>query len=172
MIAAKNSVAESDDEQVLITRIFDAPRELVFKAWIEPEHLKRWYAPNGCTIHFLKLDVRPGGIYHCCVRSPEGHTCWCKGIYHEIVEPERIVYSALNTDEDGNLVNPVEVGMDPEWPRETMVTVTFMEHEGKTKVILHQTAPKSIAKRTGAYSGWIQMLDHLAEDLKTLKATF
>src|SRR5258706_1802173 len=86
------------EREVVITRVFDAPRELVFKAWTDPERLKRWYAPKGCTTQFLKLDFRQDGTFHSCIRSPEGHECWCKGTYHEIVVPEKIVFTVEISD--------------------------------------------------------------------------
>jgi uncharacterized protein YndB with AHSA1/START domain len=151
------------DREVLITRIFDAPRELVFNAWTDPEQLERWYAPRGCTIQIKMIDVREGGVFHHCIQNPNHHDCWCKGVYREIVAPERIVYTLAISDENGNLIEPVDAGMDPEWPSETTVTVTFAEDDGKTKVTLHQTVLESVAKRTGAYPSWIEMLDRLAE---------
>ncbi len=158
-------VTKPSEQEVLITRVFDAPRELVFRAWTDPEHLMRWSAPKGCTTHFLKLDFHQGGTFHSCIRSPEGHECWCKGVYREIVVPEMIVFTLEISDEYGNSVEPADVGMDPDWPRETSVTVTFAELGGTTKLTLHQTVPESLAKRTGAHPSWIEMLDRLAEEL-------
>lgn len=160
-----NETATGVDQEVVITRVFDAPRELVFKAWTDPEHLVHWFAPNGCTIHFREIDLRPGGAFHSCVRIPDGKGCWCAGVYREIVAPERIVFTMAIADEEGNLLGPVEAGMDPDWPRETVVTVTFAEHGGQTRLTLHQTVSESLAKRTGAYPSWLQMLDRLAADL-------
>ena len=159
---SRATAAAAADQEVVITRVFDAPRELVFEAWTTPEHLMRWSAPHGCTLHFYSFDFRPGGVFHHILRTPAGHDCLCKGTYREIVAPERIVYTLSFADEDGNLVEPAEVGADPEWPSETVVTVTFAEHEGKTKLTLHQTVLESVAKRTGAYPSWLEMLDRLA----------
>jgi len=127
--------------------------------------LKRWHAPKGCTTHFSRIDVRQGGVLHSCIRSPDGHDCWCKGVYREIVAPERIVYTLAIADEKGRSVEPADVGMDPDWPRETIVTVTFAEHEGRTTLTLHQTVSESLAKRTGAHPSRVEMLDRLAEQL-------
>ena len=163
--SAAQTMTMPADREVLITREFDAPRELVFQAWTDPAHLARWYAPNGCSIEFRKIDVRPGGEFHSCIRSPEGHECWCKGVYREVVVPERIVCTLVISDEHGNSVGPVDVGMDPGWPRETVLTVTLAEHQGGTRLTLRQTVLESLAKRTGAYPSWIEMLDRLAEEL-------
>ena len=153
--------------EVLITRTFDAPRELVFRAWTDPEQLAQWYAPHGCTIAFRTLDVRPGGAFHSVIHTPDGKDCWCSGVYAELVAPERIVYTMAVADAEGNRVSPTAAGMDPEWPHETTVTVTFAEHDGRTTLTLHQTVDESIAKRTGAHPSWLQMLDRLDEQLAT-----
>jgi uncharacterized protein YndB with AHSA1/START domain len=167
MAARSDSAVESAARDVVITRVFDAPRELVFKAWTDREHLSRWYAPRGCTITFRTLDVREGGVFHSCIRSPDGHACWCKGVYREVVEPKRIVQTLVITNEHGDSVEAADVGMDPDWPAETILTVTFDDLGGKTKVTLHQTVSETLAKRTGAHPSWIDMLDRLAEDLTT-----
>jgi len=154
---AKKSTAE----EVLITRFFNASREDVFQAWTSAESLSRWYAPNDCTIEFKKFDFRIGGEFHHCIRNPHVHDCWCLGMFLEIIEPEKIVYSIAISDKDGNPVQPVTMGMDPDWPVETIVTVTLEEIDGKTKLTLKQTVDTALAKRTGAYPSWLQMLDHL-----------
>jgi uncharacterized protein YndB with AHSA1/START domain len=163
--SATSPVLDRSERQVFITRVFDAPRDLVFKAWTDPEHLVRWYAPRGCAIHFSRIDLRPGGAFHSCIRTPDGHDCWCTGVYREIAAPERLVFTMVAADADGNPVEPAEVGMDPDWPRETTVTVTFAELGRKTELTLRQTVSEALAKRTGAHPSWIEMLDRLAEDL-------
>jgi uncharacterized protein YndB with AHSA1/START domain len=150
---------------VRITRVFDAPRPLVFRAWTDPAQLLRWFAPGGCEIRFTRLEVRQGGTFHSCLRTPNGYECWCKGTYLEIVEPERIVYTLANSDPDGNDVEPTDVGMHRDWPKQTVVTVTFADIGGKTELTLHQTVSESLAKQTGAHPSWLEMLDRLADDL-------
>lgn len=161
----RNDLNTAAAGQVLITKVFNAPRKLVFKAWTDPEHLKRWYAPQGCTIDFLRYDLRPGGYFLSLLKNPAGHDCLCKGTFQEIKSPERLVYTLTFADKEGNFVSPEQIGVDPDWPAETVITVTFEELEGKTKITLHQTVAESIAKRTGAYPSWLQMLDRLAEQL-------
>lgn len=163
--ATMTAAPTATDREVLITRVFDAPRELVFQAWTDPEHLQSWYAPRGCTIRFAALDLRQGGAFHSCIHTPDGHDCWCKGTYLEVVAPERIVFTMAIADAHGNLVGPVEAGMDPGWPRETTVTVTFAEQGARTKLTLHQTVSEDLARRTGAYPSWLDMLDRLASTL-------
>jgi uncharacterized protein YndB with AHSA1/START domain len=165
-MAAKDSPATPPAELVLvITRVFDAPRDLVFKAWTDPEHFVRWWGPKGFTVPFCKIDLRPGGVMHFCMRSPEGQDIWNKGVFREVVEPERIVSTDSFSDEEGNLVQPAHYGMSPDWPSETLVTVTFAEHDGKTKLTLQQTVLESVAERHGARQGWTETLDCLAEYL-------
>jgi uncharacterized protein YndB with AHSA1/START domain len=166
-MASESTIAAVDQRLISISRLFDAPRELVFRAWTTRESLERWYAPQGCTVEFRKLDFRPGGSFHSCIRSPEGHACWCIGVYREIVVPERIVSTMVIADEHGNVVQPAEIGMDPDWPSETLLTVTFAEHEGQTMLTLQQTVLESLAKRTGAHPSWLQMLDRLAAELQS-----
>jgi uncharacterized protein YndB with AHSA1/START domain len=160
MVARKSVVAEN---QVSITRMINAPRELVFKAWTDPKQLIQWFAPNGCTIHFEHIDPRPGGTFHSCIRTPDGHDCWCKGVYYDIVEPERIVYTMAIANEKGHLIEPTEAGMDPDWPAQTIVSVHFEDVNGMTKLTLHQTVDESLAKRTGAHPSWLQMFDRLTK---------
>ena len=163
--ATLQAAPSATDREVLITRVFDAPRELVFRAWTDPEHLKRWFAPRGCSVAFPSIDLRQGGEFHSCIRTPDGQDCWCKGTYLEIVAPERIVYTMAMADEHGNLVDSTDAGKDSDWPRETTVTVTFAEQGNRTKLTLHQTVSEELAKRTGAYPSWLEMLDRLAENL-------
>jgi len=162
----KNSPATKPAERVLtVTRVFDAPRSLVFKAWTDPEHVTRWWGPKGFTTPFLKIDPRPGGEVHYCMRSPEGRDFWGKGIYREIVEPERLVFTDFFTDEKGNLVPATHYGMSPDWPEELLVTVTFAEHEGKTKLTLqHAGVPKG-KEGDSCEAGWTESLERLAEHL-------
>ncbi|MBI4275605.1 MAG: SRPBCC domain-containing protein, partial [Rhizobiales bacterium] len=76
----------------VISRVFDAPRKLVWKAWTEAERLAQWWGPKGCTIRVVKLDVRPGGIFHYAMQFKPGHDMWGRFIYREIAAPERLIY--------------------------------------------------------------------------------
>jgi len=158
-----NAGSTATDREVFIERDFDAPRELVFDAWVDPWRLARWYAPHGCTIEFRRINATPGGTFHTCIRSSEGHECWCIGVFREIVRPERLVCTLGISNKAGDVVDPTDVGMDPEWPRETILTVTFTERNGRTRLTLHQTVSEALAKRTGAHPSWLQMFDRLDE---------
>lgn len=156
---------EAPTHEILITREFNAPSAMVFKAWASVEQLSQWYAPRGCEVSYQSFDFREGGEFHSCIRSPEGHECWCRGIYLKIVDSSLIEFSMGIANAKGEFVDPRDVGMDPNWPRETIVTVTFVEQQGRTQFTLRQTVDESLAKRTGAYPSWIEMLDRLAERL-------
>jgi uncharacterized protein YndB with AHSA1/START domain len=160
----KNQNAPTEND-VLISRTVSYPRERVFRMWTDPEHLARWFAPRGCTISFKQLDIREGGHFHSCISNPDFGDCWCVGTYLEIVVPERIVYRIGIADEAGNRRTAAEAGMDPDWPDETIVTITFRDLGTATELCLHQTADKTIAKRTGAYPSWLQMFDILEEQM-------
>jgi uncharacterized protein YndB with AHSA1/START domain len=154
----------ADDTRTLrIERRFDAPRELVFDAWTRPEQLMRWYAPHGCTIQLVKLEARPGGRFHWCIRNPSFGDCWCVGVYQEIVRPERIVYTLATADSAGNEIEPAQAGHDPRWPRESLVTVMLADVRGSTLLTLEQNVLESLAKHTGAHPSWLQMLERLDE---------
>lgn len=166
MREVENSAAkEASGRLVTITRTIDAPRELVFRMWTESHFLKRWYAPRRCQLEILDFNFRVGGTFRHRVREPNGGECLCSGVFEEIVAPERIVYSIYFCDEQGSFVEAKSIGADAEWPDKTTVTVTLAEQQEKTTVTLHQTVPESVAKRTGAYPGWIEMLDRLCEEL-------
>ncbi|MES3019646.1 MAG: SRPBCC domain-containing protein [Bacteroidota bacterium] len=162
----KKEHTTTERDQVHITRVFDAPRELVFNAWIDPAQLLKWYAPTGCSISFPRIDVKNGGTFLSCIVIPNGKECWCTGTYREVIYPERIVHTMSVSDENGNLISAEEAGMDPEWPEETTLTITFEELDGKTKLTLHQTVSETLAKRTGAYPSWLIMFDRLTDLLK------
>lgn len=161
-MGCSTATARFTDREVLITRVFDAPREMVFDAWTDPAQLARWYAPSGCEIEFRALDPRPGGTFLSCIRAPGGHECWCRGVYRTVNRPVQIVFTMVVADQRGEAVDPSAVGMDPDWPLETVVTVTFVPKGSRTVLTLHQTVSESLAKRTGAYPSWLQMFDRLA----------
>ena len=161
----------ADDTRTLrIERRFDAPRELVFDAWTRPEQLMRWYAPHGCTIQLVKLEARPGGRFHWCIRNPSFGDCWCVGVYRQIVRPERIVYTLATADSAGNEIEPAQAGHDPRWPRESLVTVTLADVRGSTLLTLEQNVLESLARHTGAHPSWLQMLERLDEIVAVRKA--
>ena len=155
----------TSNDQVLIVREYDAPCDLVFKVWTDPAHLKNWYAPEGCEIEIKHFDFREGGKFLHCIYNEAVHDCWCTGVFSEIVEHEKIVYELTVSDKNGKPAKPVDVGMDPDWPASTTVTVLFESIGDKTRITLHQAVSQNLAKRTGAYPSWLSMLDKLENEL-------
>jgi uncharacterized protein YndB with AHSA1/START domain len=154
----------STAEELVITHVFDAPRDIVFKAWTDPAQLMRWWGPKGFTTPSVTIDPRIGGVFHYCMRSPEGQDYWGIGLYREIVPPERIVYTDAFADAEGNRVPPSHYGMSASHPAESLVTVTFTEQQGKTTVTVRQTVPDAVEERAGMEQGWTEMLERLADE--------
>lgn len=165
---AKGHEAGAGPAELEISRVFDASPDRVFRAWTEPEQVKRWWGPNGFTTPVCTIDLRPGGTRHYCMRSSEGRDYWCKGSYREIIKAERIVSTDSFSDAEGNLVPPTHYGMSTDWPAETLVTVTFAGQDGRTTLTIRQSVPESLAKESGAVQGWSESLDRLAEHLKSV----
>jgi uncharacterized protein YndB with AHSA1/START domain len=159
------SRSATTEQELVIERVFDAPLELVWKAWTEPEHMMRWWGPKGYTAPACEIDFRVGGKYLNCMRSPEGQDYWSTGVYREIVPLERIVATDSFADEHGNVVPATHYGMTAEMPLEMLVTVTFEDLGGKTKLTLrHAGLPAEM--RTDAGQGWSESLDKLAQSLR------
>lgn len=153
------------DEDLILRRSFEAPREVVFAAWTEPERLVRWWGPRGFTTPFCTVDLRPGGLFRFCMKSPEGREYWGQGLYREVVAPERLVWIDSFTDAEGNVVQPSHYGLSAEHPGETLVTVTFAERDGKTEVTLRHAIPRSMPERSGTEQGWTEMFERLATEV-------
>lgn len=154
------------EPMVRIVQTFDAPPDSLFDAWIRKDLLEQWFAPDGCTLHIAQLDVREGGRYHWCVSNPSFGECWTVGTYLEVRRPHRLVFTSTIADASGHPRSPTSQGHDPAWPRDTIVRVTFTAHDGRTRVTLEQDVDASLARRTGAYPSWLQMLDRLRHHLE------
>lgn len=150
---------------ILITRIFDAPREVVWKAWTDPEHVKRWWGPKNFTAPFVKSDFRVGGKLLYCMRSAEGQEYWSTGVYREIIPLEKIVATDSFADEKGNIVPASHYGMAGDWPLELLVTVTFEEQGNKTKFTLRHAGLPAGEMLKMTNDGWNESLDKFAESL-------
>jgi uncharacterized protein YndB with AHSA1/START domain len=153
------------DPRVRIEQAFETPREQIFDAWVQKELLEQWFAPDGCTLHIARLDVREGGGYHWCIRNPSFGDCWTIGSYLEVRRPERLVFTSTIANADGVARTPESQGHDPAWPRDTIIRVAFTERAGRTIVTLEQDVSEQLAKRTGAHPSWLQMLDRLNQQL-------
>lgn len=150
-----------------IVRIFNAPRELVFRAWTDPKYVMQWWGPENFTCPYCKIDFRVGGEFHYCMRAPNGDEYWNKGTYREIVVPEKIVSVMYFSDKGGNILPSSHHFGTTDFPSEMVDTVTFEVHEkDKTKLTLTRNHSEEIAKRHGEIIGWNQSLDRLAKALR------
>ena len=144
--------------ELVFSRIFDAPRALMWTAWTDPAHVARWWGPNGVTNPVCALDLRPGGAIRVDMRGADGSVSSMTGVFHDIVEPERLVFTTnAFADAEGHPQLAV------------LNTVTFAEHDGKTTVTLHAvivtSSPTVAASVAGMEEGWTQSLDRLADYL-------
>ncbi len=128
------TMAEIKTADFVITRVFNAPRELVWKAFTEAERMQHWFGPKGSSIVKSSMDLRVGGIYHGAMRNPDGQITWAKFVYREIARPERLVWVHSFSDENGGLTRHP---LSATWPLELLTTVTFEDAPGgKTKLTL------------------------------------
>jgi uncharacterized protein YndB with AHSA1/START domain len=159
-------MAKADENELTITRIFDAPRDLLWKAWTEPERVMRWWGPKGFTSPICKIDLRIGGSYLFCMFSPDGEDFWSTGVYLELVPPAKIVCTDSFADEDGNVVPATYYDMGDDFPLELRITITFEEHDGQTKMTLLHAGLPSGAMKDATAQGWNESFDKLAESLR------
>jgi uncharacterized protein YndB with AHSA1/START domain len=151
------ATAVKSDRALTITRSFDAPRALVWKAWTDSKHFLAWWGPRDHPAVDIAMDVRVGGRWRHCLRSTEtGNDLWHGGMFREVTPPERLVFT-FAWEEEG------ERGL------ETLVRVTFTEQDGRTLMTFHQTPFQSDAERDGHNGGWNSTFDRLAEQLSKLK---
>ncbi len=156
---------------LVVTRVFAAPLELVWKAWTEPEYVMRWWGPDHFTSPSAKMDFREGGTSLVCMRAPEdfgGQDMYSIWVYQKIVPMERIEFIQNLADKDGNLIDPLKIGMPPEFPRDTRTVVTFQDlGNGKTEMTVTEynmpTADTEMGRN--AELGLNQSLDKLAVSL-------
>jgi uncharacterized protein YndB with AHSA1/START domain len=155
----------------LITKIVDAPRERVWKAWTEPKQLEQWWGPKGFKAKVIKLDLKPGGMFLYRLSSPEGEEIWGKFIYKEIAPPERLVFIVSFSDADAGMTRHP---MRPDWPLEIMSTVSLTETaDGKTAVTVRWTPHEATQKerdnfeegRESMKHGWAGTFELLVEYL-------
>lgn len=125
------SQADIQGADFVISRVFDAPRELVWKCFTDPEHMRQWWGPKGFAVLTSKMDLRPGGTYHYGLKAPDGALMWGKMVYREITPRERIVFINSFSDEDGGTTHHP---MAPTWPLEMLSVFTFEDMpDGKTR---------------------------------------
>ena len=150
----------SETERMVITRTFDAPRELVWKAWTDPRYVMQWWGPKGFTAPVCKMDFRVGGKSLLCMKSPDGQVFWSGIEYHEIVPNEKIVSSMYFADAEGNRVEAEHYGIEHE-AIDGAYDVTLFEDlgNGQTKLTHIGNEPMESAKNSGQLEGWNQILD-------------
>jgi len=169
MPAEKSSPAV--EREFVIARVFDAPRDLVWKAWTEPKRLMRWWGPKGYKMKVANVDLKPGGTFHYGMKAPDGSNMWGKFVFQEIVAPELLVFVVSFSDEKGIAITLHP--LNPDWPREILSTVTFTEHDDQTMVTVRwipinatETERKTFQDGyTSMQQGWTGTLEQLADYL-------
>jgi uncharacterized protein YndB with AHSA1/START domain len=154
--AATLTIALPSDREIVMTRVFDAPRRLVFEAWTRPEHVARWFGPHDYSLPVCRIDLRPGGAWRYVLRAPDGTEMGMKGVYRQIVRPERLVYTEIFDDFE-------EIG------GESLVSIVLEEHEGRTTmtstVLYRSVEVRDAVIASGMEVGAAETLDRLAEHL-------
>ena len=153
-----DQVNDAANRTLTIVRTFDAPRELIFKVWSQPEHVVRWWGPKGFTTPACQMDVRPGGSYRTVIRSPEGKEHVMRGNYREVVPPERLVMSFAWEDGEGRPGH------------ETLVEVAFEDVEGRTRLTFKHGVFETVAACESHLQGWTAFMESLAAYLATERA--
>jgi uncharacterized protein YndB with AHSA1/START domain len=153
-------VTTPSDREVVFTRAFEAPRELVFEAWTNPEHVRHWWGLRGSTMVLCEADVRPGGSWRYVTTAEDGAEVPFTGVYREVTPPERLVYTEMYDVEPFNSGDPA------------VNTATFTQEEGGTLVTVTTVYPskevRDFALSTGMEAGAAESYDRLAEHLTTL----
>jgi uncharacterized protein YndB with AHSA1/START domain len=173
MTAIASQADKSVDREFVISRVFDAPRDLVFKTWTDSKHME-WWGPKGVTIHHAKLELRPGGTFHYCMKTPDGHEMWGKWVIREIAGPERLVFVSSFSDVAGGITRHP---MNPDWPREILSTITFERQGEKTLLTVRWIPlnPTEAERKTfnegheSMKNGWTGTLDRLETYLAGIK---
>lgn len=170
MSPQQNPQKQNNCEPFVISREFNAPRELVWKAWTEPERMKEWFGPKGVTSRYAKMDFRPGGSYHYSQVTPDGKEMWGKAVYREIIAPEKIVWVQSFSDKDGGFTRHP---LSPTWPLQMLTEAMFSERGGKTTVTIkwlpldatNEELQTFDGARGGMTQGWAGTFDQLTEYL-------
>ena len=158
---AENAVSEG--ERMVVIRVFDAPRELVWKAWTESKYVMQWWGPKGFTAPVCKMDVRVGGKSLLCMKTPDGYEGWNAIEYHEIVLHEKIVSSMYISDSEGNKIDPEQLGIEHE-AIDGAYDVTLFEDlgNGQTKLTFIGNETMQNAIQSGQLEGWNEILEKVA----------
>jgi len=162
--------AANETERMVVTRIFDAPRELVWKAWTDPKYVMQWWGPKGFTSPSCEIDFRVGGKFLWCMKTPEGQVGWNGGEYHEIVPYEKIVFSMYFSDSKGNKLEAAELGIEHEAIEDAYDVVLFEDlGNGQTKLTFLGNDTMRDALESGQLEGWKETLEKVAAVVEELK---
>ena len=153
-------------DAVVIEHIFDAPIDLVWRMWTDPEHFAVWYGPTGATIPSAEMDVRVGGtrLIAMEMQTPGGPMrMWFTGDYREVDEPRRLVYTEALADEHGTVLSPADAGMPPDHPTVTEITVELEDLGERTRMVMtHAGVPADSPGAAGWRMAFAKLVDHLA----------
>jgi len=160
-------------KEFVITRIFDAPKEVVWKMWTVPEYVMKWWGPEGFTAPSIKIDLRVGGKYIFAMKGPAGsqwdNVMYSAGVYKEIIPFKKIVHTDYFSNENGDIIPPTDFGVNSDFPTENFVTVTFEEVDGKTKLnITYSDLSEAVLEamlKMQMKEGWESSLEKLAKNL-------
>jgi uncharacterized protein YndB with AHSA1/START domain len=154
-----------NETKLVVKRTFNAPRSLVFNAWTQPEHLQKWWAPEGFTAKYCSVDLREGGLFRYCMSNGEVDF-WGKGTYTIINKPHHIQYTDVFSDKDGNDVPPSYYGMQSNVLSHSLVDVTFEELNNQTLVTITVSDVLEMGEeKEMAVQGWNVMFDKLEKVL-------
>ena len=165
--------AAKTSKDFVISRVFEAPRDLLWKCFTDPEHMKQWWGPKGVKVVKSKMDLRPGGTYHYGMQTPDGKVMWGRMVYREIVPREKLVFINSFSDESGGVTRHP---LAPTWPLEMMSVFTFEDQsDGKTKFTVRWSPHEATAEEQAAFDaghasmtgGWSGTLEQLEAYLKT-----
>lgn len=163
-----DSAVNSPKEDLVITRIIDAPIELVWRAWTDPKHVTRWWGPKYYTSPNCRIDLREGGRYVFCMRAPQdqgGQDSYTAGVYKKIVPMERLEFTQCLADKDGNPIDPAQVGMPPDFPKEIRTQVLFRAKGNMTELVITEYDWPVSQMSVYSYAGMQQSIDKLAVSL-------
>jgi uncharacterized protein YndB with AHSA1/START domain len=159
--------AEAAQAEFRISRLFKAPRRLVWNAWTDPAPLAQWFGPKGVTTQVITFDLRPGGMAHSRMDTPDGHVMWARFVYREVEPPSRLAWAHAFSDENAGVVRGP---FDPNWPLELLTTVLFEDEDGGTRITLtwsplnstdieRQTFEAAIPSMTMGWTGSFDQLE-------------
>jgi uncharacterized protein YndB with AHSA1/START domain len=156
----------SNGKELVIERVFDAPREMVWRFWTEPELFMKWWGPEHFTSPTCVMDVRVGGKYLWCMRGPDGKDFYSTGVFSEVAPVEKLAYTDSFADPEGNAVPASYYGME-DFPMESFVTVVLEElSEGKTKMVVKHIGVPEGEMGENTQVGWNQSFDKMATALQ------